>query len=95
MPKASAENPRRMISRAKKTPAIGASNVAEMPPAAPQATISRSRWSGTRSHCPIDEPSADPICTIGPSRPTEPPVPMHNADASDFTTATRAGIRPP
>ena len=32
MPKASAENSRRMISRAKKTPAIGASNVAEMPP---------------------------------------------------------------
>ena len=94
-PNASPVNCRRMISRAKKTPAIGALNVAEIPPAAPHATISRSRCGGTRSHCPIEDPSAEPICTIGPSRPTEPPEPMQSADASDFTAATRTGIRPP
>ena len=90
-----AANARRMISRPNTTPAIGALNVAEIPPAAPHATIRVSRPDGTRSACPIEEPSADPICTIGPSRPTEPPVPMHTADARAFTPATRAGMRPP
>ncbi|GAC1442430.1 MAG: hypothetical protein NVSMB55_13130 [Mycobacteriales bacterium] len=41
------------------------------------------------------EPSALPICTIGPSRPTDPPAPMHRAEANAFTAATDAGIRPP
>jgi hypothetical protein len=40
-------------------------------------------------------PSAEPICTIGPSRPTEPPAPMHSAEASDLITATGGAIRPP
>ena len=43
----------------------------------------------------VTEPSAEPICTIGPSRPTEPPEPMHTADASDFTIGTCGRIRPP
>ena len=37
---------------------------------------------------PSVEPSAEPICTIGPSRPTDPPPPMHSAEASALTTAT-------
>ncbi len=37
----------------------------------------------------------DPIWTIGPSRPTEPPVPIVRAEATDLTTITRARIRPP
>ncbi len=85
----------RMISRAKNTPASGALKVAEIPPAAPQATSSRSRESGRRSHCPSVDPSADPIWTIGPSRPTEPPEPMSRAEASDLITATRGLMRPP
>lgn len=44
---------------------------------------------------PSVEPSAEPICTIGPSRPTDPPDPMVSAEASDLTTATLALIRPP
>lgn len=43
----------------------------------------------------MPEPNAEPICTIGPSRPTDPPEPMHNAEASDFTIATCGPIRPP
>ena len=43
---ASTENSRKMISTPKNTPVIGALNVAEMPPAAPQATRIRSRFSG-------------------------------------------------
>ena len=44
------EKSSRMISRAKNTPATGALNVAEIPPAAPQATRRRSRLSDTRHH---------------------------------------------
>ena len=41
------------------------------------------------------EPRAEPICTIGPSRPTDPPTPMQMADARDLTTATAGPMRPP
>ena len=43
------------------------------------------------------EPKAVPICTMGPSRPTEPPEPMDIAEASDFTAATdgRQSVAPP
>ena len=95
MPNDSAVKSRRISSIAKNTPASGALKVAAIPPAAPQATSTRMRSSATRISRPSVEPSADPICTIGPSRPTEPPPPMHNADASDFTTATCGAIRPP
>ncbi len=46
-PKDSAAKSWRMSSRAKKTPAMGALKVAEIPPAAPHATRMRSRVSGT------------------------------------------------
>jgi hypothetical protein len=94
-PKERVSKLRRINSSAKNTPAIGALNVAEMPPAAPHATSSRSCASGSRSAWPAVDPSAEPICTIGPSRPTEPPEPMHMADASDFTIGTCGRIRPP
>jgi hypothetical protein len=45
--------------------------------------------------CPIVEPSAEPICTIGPSRPTDPPEPIEMAEASAFTTTTRGRMTPP
>ncbi len=95
MPKERAAKSRSTISIANTTPARGALNVAAIPPAAPQATSSRCRSSATRTRVPRVEPSAAPICTMGPSRPTDPPPPMVNADASAFTTATRAGIFPP
>jgi hypothetical protein len=86
---------RRINSSAKNTPAIGALNVAEIPAAAPHATSSRSWDSVTRASWPSTDPSAEPICTIGPSRPTEPPDPMHSAEASDLTIGTCGRIRPP
>jgi hypothetical protein len=92
---ASTENSRKMISTPKNTPVIGALNVAAIPPAAPQATRIRSRLSGIFTHWPRLEASAEPICTIGPSRPTDPPVPMVSAEASAFTAATWGRIRPP
>ena len=85
---------RRISSRAKKTPAIGALKVAAMPPAAPHATSSRISWPATFVSCPIPDPIAEPIWTIGPSRPTEPPAPMQSAEASALTTGTRPRMRP-
>ena len=73
--RASMENSRKMISTPKNTPVIGALKVAAMPPPAPQATRIRSRFSGIFTHWPRLEASAEPICTIGPSRPTDPPDP--------------------
>ncbi len=95
MPNASAVKSARISSIAKNTPASGALKVAAMPPAAPQATRTRRRGSVTRRMPPKVDPSAEPIWTIGPSRPTEPPPPMHSADASALTTATWGAILPP
>ena len=94
-PNASMLKAARISSIAKMTPASGALNVAAMPPAAPQATSSFIRSSDSLVSRPRVEPSADPICTIGPSRPTEPPEPMVSAEASVLTTATLGLIRPP
>jgi len=38
---------------------------------------------------------AEPIWTIGPSRPTDPPEPMQTAEARALTRATRGRMRPP
>ena len=46
-------------------------------------------------HWPRLDASAEPICTIGPSRPTDPPVPMHSAEAIALTALTCGRIRPP
>ena len=58
-----------MISNPKKSPVIGALKVAEIPAAAPHATMMRSRVSDMRTHWPNVEAAADPIWTIGPSAP--------------------------
>ena len=50
---------------------------------------------GIRASWPRLEASAEPIWTIGPSRPTDPPAPMHSAEASALTTLTCGRIRPP
>ena len=85
----------RMISTAKRAPATGALKVAAIPAAAPQPTSVRRRRSPTRSHWPIDEPMAEPIWTIGPSRPTDPPDAMHTPEATSLAMTTRGRIRPP
>ena len=84
-----------ITSAAKRAPAMGALKVAEMPAAAPQATITRSWLADTFSICPIDDPMAELICTMGPSRPTDPPLPMEIADARAFTATIRLRITPP
>ena len=95
MPKDCAAKSTRISSIAKNTPASGALKVAAIPPAAPQATRTRIRGSATRTTRPRVDPSAEPICTMGPSRPTDPPPPMHSAEARALTPATWGAIRPP
>ena len=76
-------------------PAIGALKVAATPAAAPQATMVRTFFVASRAHCPMVEPIAAPIWTIGPSRPAVPPKPMVIDEAMTFTPTTRGRILPP
>ena len=75
------EKSRRMISMTKKTPAMGALKTEAMPAAAPHPSnvVACSRvmpriWAR-------EEPITDPIWTMGPSAPAEPPEPMVAAEA--------------
>ena len=77
------------------TPAMGALNVAAMPPAAPAATSARSRDLSIFSNWPTLEPTAAPIWMIGPSRPAEPPDPMVIAEAIALTRITTGRMCPP
>ncbi len=81
-----------MISSAKITPVIGALKVADMPAAAPQATRIRIYSSVTRNSRPTEDPSAAPICTIGPSRPADPPEPMQRAAQRNFMSDLNGAI---
>jgi len=84
----------RMTSTANSTPAIGALKIAAIPAADPHA-ISVFRFaSEILKTCPIVDPSADPICTIGPSLPADPPDPSVSAEATVFATATRGRMTP-
>ncbi len=56
-------------------------NVAAMPPPVP-AAISRARCrTGMTTSCLSVEPKAAPTWMIGPSRPTEPPLPLNAANS--------------
>ena len=84
----------RMISATKKEPAIGALYADAMPAAAPQATRSRSCGPVNCRQRPRMDATTAASCTIGPSRPIEPPEPMENSAAVLFTRLARTGIRP-
>ena len=84
-----------MISMANRAPAMGALNVAAIPAAVPQATNVRKREPVTLRTCPRLDPMAEPICTIGPSRPTEPPEPIDTAEAKTLAIITRGRMAPP
>ena len=60
----------RITSCAKKIPARGALKVAEIPPAAPQATRVFTHSVDKPRAWPSAEPTVEPICTMGPSLPT-------------------------
>ena len=72
----------------------GVRNTAEMPAATPDTIRIRRSRASTRSSQPHVEPSAPPICMVGPSRPPAPPVPSVKIDASAFTHDTRRRTTP-
>jgi hypothetical protein len=76
------------------TPPIGVLKVAAMPAPAPAATSVMRCHGAIGMIWPRVEPIEAPIWMIGPSRPTEPPVPIDEAEASDFTAATTGRILP-
>ena len=51
-----------------------------MPAAAPQATSRRSRGGSKRARRPPSEAASAASCTIGPSRPIEPPLPIVSSE---------------
>ena len=76
------------------TPPIGVLKVAAMPAPAPAAT-SVIRWpAGMATIWPSVDPIAEPIWMMGPSRPTDEPLPIAKAEARDFTRATIGRITP-
>src|SRR5580692_1344351 len=68
------------ISVTKKAPAIGALYAEVIPAAAPQATSTRSRDGSKCTQRPISDAASAASCTIGPSRPIEPPLAIVNSD---------------
>jgi hypothetical protein len=68
------------ISVTKNAPAIGALYAEVMPAAAPQATSRRSRGGSKCTQRPISEAASAASCTIGPSRPIEPPLAIVNSE---------------
>src|SRR5690242_17661683 len=84
----------RMISATKNDPAIGALYADAIPAAAPQATGSRSCGGVNFRQRPRREATTAAICTIGPSRPIDPPEPIEKTAAADFTRLARVGTLP-
>jgi hypothetical protein len=76
------------ISTANKAPAIGALKAAAIPAAAPHPTSVFNLFGETLRNCPTTEPRLEPICIIGHSLPTDPPVPIVIAEASALIMAT-------
>ncbi len=90
---ATAKSPRR-ISTENMAPAMGALKAAAIPAAAPHPTRVCMRLREHLNHWPKVEPMAEPIWTMGPSRPTEPPDAMVMAEATALLTTTRGRITP-
>ena len=73
---------------------MGVLNVAAMPAPPPAATSVASCQREARARRPAEDANAAPIWMIGPSRPTEPPLPIEIADANDLTAATTGRMTP-
>ena len=78
----------RSSSTANITPPSGVLKVAAIPAPAPAARSVIFCQRANESLRAKVEPKDAPIWMMGPSRPTEAPVPMEIAEAIDFTTAT-------
>jgi hypothetical protein len=89
--------PRTVASRAPKsssitkvTAAIGALKAAAIPAAAPTGTSRRWLLGDSANARPIPLATVEQICTVGPSRPSEEPVPMATLASTNFAAASRS-----
>ena len=82
------------ISATKKALASGALYADVMPAAAPHATSRRSCCAGRRRHWPSTDAHRAASCTMGPSRPIEPPLTMLSSEAALRATLRTTGMRP-
>ena len=71
-------------------PASGALKAADSPAPAPAAISVRRSRGVARSQPPSIWPTAPPICTVGPSRPSARPPPMASTPPANLTGSTRA-----
>src|SRR5215475_4664521 len=79
------------ISVTKNAPAIGALYADVIPAAAPHATSSLRRGGSKCTTRPISDAHSAASCTIGPSRPIEPPLEIVNSDDTLRHKLTRTG----
>jgi hypothetical protein len=87
-------NEPRISSRAKKAPASGALNAAEMPAAVPAPTSTVTRSGEKRNRRASPDPMVAPSTATGPSLPAEAPPPIVSALAAVRATTGRTGISP-
>ena len=87
-------NSPRMISITKIIPAKGALKVAAMPAAAPHPTKTRIRSLESFIIWPNIEPITEQICTVGPTRPADPPDPIVMEEVRAQTANVRLRIFP-
>ena len=77
-------------SKTKSMPPIGALNAVARPAPAPAASSAGHCSRTIRTRVAIIDPSAAPICTVGPSRPSASPPPMARMPPKNLTGITRA-----
>ena len=71
-------------------PASGALNAAASPAPAPADRSCGTTDDGTPSTRDVSCAAAAPICTVGPSRPSERPAPMPSTPPTNFTGISRS-----
>jgi hypothetical protein len=93
--KVATRNEPRISSSAKKAPASGALNAAEIPAAAPAPTSTVVRSGEKRNTRPSSDPIPAPSTATGPSLPADPPPPIVTAEASVRPIVGVVARRPP
>jgi hypothetical protein len=81
-------------SRVKVTAAMGALNAAAIPAATPTDAILRWLWREREKTLANTLEIPAQICTVGPSRPNDPPLPICTIPRTNLPIASRRGTCP-
>src|SRR5579863_4603050 len=84
----------RTISATKNAPDRGRVETQAIPPAAPHATSRRSLAGEHFADLPRTEPSIEASCTIGPSRPIDPPEEIVTSEEILLISVARTRMTP-